>query len=103
MTDTLTRETYAATYATSNALGEFGVDLIEQDVERDSEGREMNREEAGWSWHVAPGFGHQPRLWIATDADDLLTVLGWRRTADWTWRSDLGGCEGWDAPVERLA
>lgn len=95
-TETETTETYAATYAAGNDLGEFGIDLIHQDVCRDEEGGELYREEAGWDWHPVVAVE-----WNTDRADFTLQALGFHRTDEWTYDPDLGGNQGWTAPVKR--
>jgi hypothetical protein len=98
---TLTREIYAATYADPTATGEFGVDLIHQEVERDDTGSEVSREELSWEWCPAMRKLGLP-AWSVLDADDLLRKLGYRRLERWGPEQDLGGLPGWTVPVEKV-
>jgi hypothetical protein len=93
---TITRVTHAVAYAAAIEDGATpSIDLTHADVEVDGEGRELNTAEAGWD-----NLGGAT-AWGTAAADQLLAGSGWVRTGDWTWRSDIAGVQGWDAPVAR--
>lgn len=88
---------YAATYAERGEAGAFGVDVIAQDVELDGDGREVARDEAGWSWHPAGDV----EVWDLRAADRHLYSLGWVRVGPWEAHDDLAGMRGWTCEVRR--
>ena len=94
-------ETWAITYPAPNELGEFGIDIVTQDVEVDSDGRETGRTEGGWSWTAA---AHGTASWTLVDADALLATLGYEDIGRWRWSESVDrGLACWEVPVRKLA
>ena len=96
-----TVETWAITYSVPNELGEFGIDIVTQDVEVDTDGRETGRSEGGWSWTAAP---HGTTSWKLVDATAMLATLGYENIGVSRWSESIGGgLPCWEVPVRKLA
>ena len=108
-------ETWAITYPVPNELGEFGVDIVTQDVEVDSDGRETGRTEPRPAATAAthgtavieelPGGGwlDGKASWTLVDADALLATLGYENIGGWRWSVSVGGFACWEVQVRKLA